>query len=215
MESIKTIVADGNEIFRHGLSSILREEGFDIVTDTDNGALVLTAFEHVQPELCVLSFNMPEISGIHLANKIIEQRPQAKILLLAEDSSEETLNNFIDSGAQGLLMKSAHRIELVDAAKKVAEGETYLGKIYSKMMTREYLKLTSYRKNKKSITRREREVLHLLIEGHTSTEIAHQLFISPRTVDKHRTNLLKKLNLKNTASLVRFAIENKGNLEQF
>ena len=110
-------------------------------------------------------------------------------------------------------MKSAHRIDLIDAANKVADSDTYLGKIYSKMMTQEYRKLTAYRKTKKTLTRREREVLHLLIQGNTSTEIASKLFISPRTVDKHRTNLLKKLNLKNTASLVRFALENKNNLE--
>jgi DNA-binding NarL/FixJ family response regulator len=213
MEKISTIIADGNEIFRHGLRSILSEHHCDVVSETDNGALVLSAFENVRPQLCVLSFNLPEISGIHLANKLVEKFPDARVLILADDSKEETLNDFLASGAQGLLMKSAHRIELIDAASKVAEGDTYLGKIYSKMMTREYRKLTAYRKSKKTITRREREVLHLLIQGNTSTEIASKLFISPRTVDKHRTNLLKKLNLKNTASLVRFALENKNNLE--
>jgi len=213
MEKITTIVGDGNEIFRHGLRSILSEHHFDVVSETDNGALVLSAFENVRPQLCVLSFNLPEISGIRLANKLIKNCPEACILSLADDSTEDTLSDFLASGAQGLLMKSAHRIELIDAANKVADSETYLGKIYSKMMTREYRKLTAYRKTKKTITRREREVLHLLIQGHTSTEIASKLFISPRTVDKHRTNLLKKLNLKNTASLVRFALENKNNLE--
>ena len=213
MEKITTIIADGNEIFRHGLRSILSEHHFDVVSETDNGALVLSAFENVRPQLCVLSFNLPEISGIRLANKLIKNFPEACILILADDSTEDTLSDFLASGAQGLLMKSAHRIELIDAANKVADSETYLGKIYSKMMTREYRKLTAYRKTKKTITRREREVLHLLIQGHTGTEIASKLFISPRTVDKHRTNLLKKLNLKNTASLVRFALENKNNLE--
>ena len=213
MEKITTIIADGNEIFRHGLRSILSEHHFDVVSETDNGALVLSAFENVRPQLCVLSFNLPEISGIRLANKLIKNFPEACILILADDNTEDTLSDFLASGAQGLLMKSAHRIELIDAANKVADSETYLGKIYSKMMTREYRKLTAYRKTKKTITRREREVLHLLIQGHTSTEIASKLFISPRTVDKHRTNLLKKLNLKNTASLVRFALENKNNLE--
>ena len=213
MEKITTIIADGNEIFRHGLRSILSEHHFDVVSETDNGVLVLSAFENVRPQLCVLSFNLPEISGICLANKLIKNFPEACILILADDSTEDTLSDFLASGAQGLLMKSAHRIELIDAANKVADSETYLGKIYSKMMTREYRKLTAYRKTKKTITRREREVLHLLIQGHTSTEIASKLFISPRTVDKHRTNLLKKLNLKNTASLVRFALENKNNLE--
>ena len=212
MSTIKTIVADGNEIFRHGLSSILRDANFEICSEVDNGALILTAFEHVQPDLCVISFEMPEINGIELANKMISRFPEAKILMLTETDSDAVLNEFLDSGAQGLLLKSAHRIELVDAAEKVANGENFLGKQFSHMMTREYLRLAKLRKSKKHITGREREVLKLLVEGLTSSEIAEQLFISPRTVDKHRTNLLKKLGQKNTAGLVRYAIENEKNL---
>lgn len=209
MGSIKTIIADGNEIFRHGLSSILREDGFEICSEIDNGALILTAFESVKPDLCVISFNMPEISGIQLANKIIDKFPDANVLMMAQSDSDSVLNEFLDSGANGLLLKSAHKIELTDAARKVAKGDNYLGKQFSKMMTREYLRLARLKKSKKHITRREREVLGLLVEGMTSSEIAEKLFISPRTVDKHRTNLLKKLGQKNTAGLVRYAMENK------
>lgn len=209
MGSIKTIIADGNEIFRHGLSSILREDGFEVCSEIDNGALILTAFESVQPDLCVISFNMPEISGIQLANKIIDKFPDANVLMMAQSDTDSVLNEFLDSGANGLLLKSAHRIELSDAARKVAGGDNYLGKQFSKMMTREYLRLARLKKAKKHITRREREVLGLLVEGMTSSEIAEQLFISPRTVDKHRTNLLKKLGQKNTAGLVRYAMENQ------
>lgn len=210
---IKTIVADGNEIFRHGLSSILREDEFDILSEVDNGALVLTAYESVEPDLCVLSFTMPEINGIQLANKIVGQYPKAKVLILAHEDSETVLNEFLDSGASGLLLKSAHRIELLDAAHKVASGENYLGKQFSKMMTREYVRLARLKKNrpgKAQITNREREILALIVDGLTSVEIAEKLFISPRTVDKHRTNLLKKLGVKNTPALVRYAIENKA-----
>jgi DNA-binding NarL/FixJ family response regulator len=210
MGIITTIVADGNEIFRHGLSSILREANFEILSEVDNGALILTAYESVLPELCVLSFDMPEISGIQLANKILQKFPNANILVLAHEASEETLNDFLDSGAQGLLLKSADKIELIEAAKKVREGETHLGKQFSKMMTREYLRLSRLKKGKRSsITPREREVLSYLVKGFTSPEIGKILFISPRTVDKHRTNLLKKLSLKNTASLVRYALNNQ------
>lgn len=209
MGSIKTIVADGNEIFRHGLSSILREDGFKICSEIDNGALIMTAFESVMPDLCVISFKMPEISGIQLANKISEKFPEAQVLVMAHSDTDTILNEFLDSGAHGLLLKSAHRIELLDAAHKVASGENFLGKQFSKMMTREYLRLARLRSGKKSITGREREVLGLLVEGMTSSEIAEKLFISPRTVDKHRTNLLKKLGQKNTAGLVRYALENK------
>ncbi len=212
MGTITTIVADGNEIFRHGLSSILREADFDILSEIDNGALILTAYENVLPELCVISFDMPEISGIQLANKISCNYPNANILILADNASEKTLNEFLDSGANGLLLKSADKIELTEAAKKISEGETHLGKQFSKMMTREYLRLSRLKKGKRSsITPREQEVLSYIVKGLTSSEIGKKLFISPRTVDKHRTNLLKKLGLKNTASLVRYALSNDAN----
>ena len=210
MGKITTIVADGNEIFRHGLSSILRGGDFDILSEVDNGALILTAYESVLPELCVLSFDMPEISGIQLANKIVKNFPEAKILILAQHASEETLNEFLDSGANGLLLKTADKIELLDAAQKIASGETHLGKQFSKMMTREYMRLSRLKKGKRSsITPREQEVISYLVKGFTSSEIGEKLYISPRTVDKHRTNLLKKLGLKNTASLVRYSLSNE------
>lgn len=213
MNIIDTIVADGNEIFRHGISAILRDEGsFKIQSEVDNGALVLTAYESVKPDLCILSCSMPEMEGIIIAKKIIHRDPEANILLLADETDRKTLNEFLESGAFGLIHKSAHRFELVDAAEKVAKGERYLGKQFSKMMTEEYKRLAHKKKHPdpiKSITNREREVLGLLTEGLTSTEIAEKLYISPRTVEKHRTNLLKKLDLKNTAALVRFAMENE------
>lgn len=216
MTKIDTVVADGNEIFRYGLSSILREQGaFEICSEVDNGALVLTAFESVKPKLCILSFSMPEMDGIVIAKKIIEKYPEANILLMAGEADQKTLNEFLDSGAFGLLHKTAHHIELIDAAQKVADGERYLGKQFSRMMTHEYMRLARQRKRRdsgKSITKREREILSLLIEGLTSTEIADKLYISPRTVEKHRTNLLKKLGQKNTASLVRYALENEKGL---
>ena len=216
MNIIDTIVADGNEIFRYGLSSILRDHGaFNICSEVDNGALVLTAYESVKPQLCILSFSMPEMEGVIIAKKIIDKNPGANILLMADKTDRATLNEFLDSGAFGLIHKSAHQLELIDAAEKVAAGERFLGRQFSRMMTEEYKRLARKKKHPdpiKSITKREREILGLLTEGLTSTEIANKLYISPRTVEKHRTNLLKKLDLKNTASLVRFAMENQQTL---
>ena len=209
MGAIKTIVADGNEIFRYGLSALLSQDNFEILSEVDNGALVLTAVESTNATLCVLSFKMPEISGIQLADKIVEKNPSVKVLVLAHEDTDSVLDEFLDSGANGLLLKSADRIELLDAARKVAVGEHYLGKQFSRRMTREYVRLARLKNSRKHITRREREVLSLLVDGLTSIEIAEKLYISPRTVDKHRTNLLKKLDLKNTAGLVRYAMENK------
>lgn len=216
MSKVKTIVADGNEIFRHGLSSILRDHGeFTICSEVDNGALVLTAFESDQPQLCILSVSMPEMEGVIIAKKLIEKNADANILLMADEADQKTLDDFLESGAFGLIHKSAHHIELLDAAEKVAAGERFLGRQFSKMMTQEYLRLARKKKRPdpvKSITKREREILSLLTEGLTSSEIADRLYISPRTVEKHRTNLLKKLSLKNTAALVRFAMENEQSL---
>ncbi|MTI87651.1 MAG: response regulator transcription factor [Balneolaceae bacterium] len=213
MNTIDTVVADGNEIFRYGLSSILSGQGsFNICSEIDNGALVLTAYESVQPQLCILSFEMPEMDGIVIAKKIIHRYPDANILILAHNTDQKTLDDFLDCGAYGLLHKSAHHIELIDAAQKVSQGNRYLGKEFSRMMTKEYMRLARQKKRHdpfKSVTKREKEILGLLVQGLTSAEIATKLYISPRTVDKHRTNLLKKLNQKNTASLVRYAMENE------
>lgn len=213
MNKIDTIVADGNEIFRYGLSSILYNQGsFNIRSEIDNGALVLTAYESVKPQLCILSFNMPEMEGIIIAKKIIDKYPDSNILIMADEADQYILNQFLDSGAFGLLHKSAHHYDLIDAAEKVAAGERYLGKEFSRMMTYEYLKLARQRKRRdpfKAVTKREREILSLLAEGLTSAEIAEKLYISPRTVEKHRTNLLKKLEQKNTASMVRYVMENQ------
>lgn len=211
---IKTIVACGNDIFRYGVCSILTEDGgFDICSDVDNGALILSAYDDIQPELCIISMNMPEMEGLIIARKIMERDPDAQVLLFADDHEHKTLNEFLDSGALGLLHKSAHHIELIDAAEKVSNGERFLGKQFSRMMTQEYLKLKKQKRRPQPasrITKREREVLELLMEGLTSSEIAAKLFISPRTVEKHRTNILKKTGLKNTAALVRFAMENES-----
>jgi DNA-binding NarL/FixJ family response regulator len=151
---------------------------------------------------------MPEISGIQLADKITDLNKQARVLVMTSSTDEKILTDFLDSGATGLLHKSAHRIELVDAATKVATGEPFMGKQFSRMMKQEYLKLSRSKQPEKKITRREREVLELLVEGLTSGEIAERLYISPRTVDKHRNNMLKKLGQNNTAGLVRYAMEN-------
>ncbi len=213
MGHIKTIVADGNEIFRIGISAILQEADFEISSEIDNGALILAAFENIKPDLCVLSFTMPEINGIELANKIVDRFPDAKILILAKEASHQVLSEFLDSGANGLVLKTTDRIELVDAAQKISAGDTYLGKQFSKMMTREYVRLTKlkpYKNSQISLSKREREILTLLVDGLTSVEIATKLFISHRTVDKHRSNILKKLGLRNIASLVRYAIEQKS-----
>ncbi|MEO1023256.1 MAG: response regulator transcription factor [Bacteroidota bacterium] len=209
MSLIRTVVADGNEIFRHGICSILTDgEYFDICGETDNGALVLTMFESVEPQLCIFSFDLPEMDGVVIARKIKERYPTANILLLSGKTDQYLLTEFLDSGSDGLLHKSAHRLDLLDAAHKVAKGERYLGKHFSRMMTTEYLRMAKTKTDTTpKITNREREVLVLLTKGNTSSEIADKLFISTRTVEKHRTNLLKKLNQRNTASLVRFALE--------
>lgn len=210
MANTSTLVADGNEIFRHGLSSILRDADFEICSEIDNGALILTAFESLTPHLCVISFDMPEIQGIQIAKIIAKKYSTTRILIMADSASEDILDKFLDSGAHGLLLKSADKILLAESARKILQRETVLGSQFSDMMTREYLRLSRIKKGEKSlITPREKEVISYLIKGYTSAEIAEKLFISPRTVDKHRTNILKKLNQKNTAGLVRFALENR------
>jgi DNA-binding NarL/FixJ family response regulator len=213
MKNISLVIADGNEIYLEGLQTILRRYNhIDIANTYTHGGQILS--EALQPKinLIILSSYLQDVDGIEIAAALHKKYPNKHILILSNQTSEVNLDRFLECGAIGLMLNSTPTNEILNAIQKVAGGERYLGKHFSKLITKEYMRLAKQKhpKDKNSrITRREKEILGLLTEGLTSAEIANRLYISPRTVDTHRTNLLHKLNLKNTAALVRYAIENK------
>lgn len=213
MKRITIIIADGSEVYLEGMHCVLSELPYvDIYHTFSKGSTLLNRSNLPNPDLFVISTYFEDMPGIQLATSLKLRYPNSHILIMSNQVGELQLDQFLESGANGLMLKNTPKKEFIHAIKKVASGDRYLGKHFSKLITKEYIRLSKQRlprERKLSITRREKEILGLLVNGLTSTEIAGQLFISPRTVDTHRTNLLHKLKLKNTAALVRFALENE------
>lgn len=213
METIKIVLVDDHRIFRDGLKSLLSEVDFiEVIGEASGGSELLELLKKIKPDLVIVDISMKDISGIEVSKKITSLYPEIKIMILSMHTNEEFVINAIKAGVNGYLSKDASRDELLDAIKIIYEG----GECYSKLVSDNFLK--SYVKKykaehslleNKTLTQRELEVLKLAAVGLTNKEIADKLFISNKTVDCHKNNIVQKLKLKNTAEMVLYAVKNK------
>jgi len=209
-EHIKIIVAEDQGLIRHALSSLLkRVDGFEVVGLAANGTEVLKLLETLRPDIILMDIKMPQMNGIETTRKINEKMPWIKIIGLSMYDHPTFIKEMLRSGAKGFLSKDCAFEELREAIQIVFAGETYLCKNASKVVIDEFSKNSASPETGgvQSLTTREIEVIQLLAEGNITKEIAGKLFISEKTVDRHKTNILKKLNLKNTAQLVKIAVD--------
>lgn len=180
-------------------SLLLQEESFEWMGHATNAASCMAFIRQQQPDVMLLDINLPDKSGIDLCKEIKEKYPEIKILGLSSFNQQSYIQKMIQNGASGYLLKNASQAEIVKAIKTVINGESFLS----------IEAANTIRENKDAripvITRREKEVLHLIAEGMTNHAIAEKLFISATTVDTHRNNLLAKFNVKNSANLIRQA----------
>ncbi|WP_218080384.1 response regulator transcription factor [Anthocerotibacter panamensis] len=224
MLNIKVLIADDHTLFRSGLQIMLQSvNDITLVAEASNGEEALKLFQEHNPDVVLLDISMPKIDGIEVTRTIKAARPEAKILILTMHDQEEFLFKIMGVGADGYLLKNAERQELLEGIRAVAQGRKVFSAPVFKMMAEKYIQgaqqtekvpkaqeVSTLRNNPPQgvhLTNRELEILNLIAQGHTNPEIATKLFISPRTVDTHRTNLMQKLGIKNTAGLVRFALE--------
>lgn len=214
-EKIRVLVADDHDIVRYGICSVIDTSAdIEVVCEAGSGQEAIEQFEKIRPDICIIDITMPERNGIETTKSILEIDPNARVLILTMHINEEYLNQVLNAGAYGYMLKNSDREELLGSIRSVNNGEKAFSRTISKLMTERYVRNLQQAdqlsdSDKAHLTRREREILKLIAEGHTSHEISEMLFISPRTVDTHRSNLMQKLELKNTAGLVRFAIENE------
>ena len=213
MGLIRVLLADDHDIVRFGISSVLHTaKDIEVVAEASSGPQTVERFRQVQPDVSIIDISMPETSGIKNTHKLIEEDSRAKILILTMHMNETYLNQVLKAGALGYLLKNSAKNELLEGVRKVNRGETVFSESISRMMTEKYISEARYDQEQQdeeiNITTREAEILRLIADGLTSQEIANKLYISVRTVDTHRANLMQKLKVKNTAALVRFAIEN-------
>jgi DNA-binding NarL/FixJ family response regulator len=214
MSKIRVLIADDHDIVRFGIVTVLNaSQRIEVVGEVANGEEALESYARLLPDVCLLDISMPKMSGIESTIAIRREHPNAVILILTMHQNEEYLNQALKAGAAGYILKQSSIKELVAAIDDVHQGRTVFSEPIAKLMADQYVRhaisgIDSISEDAIRLTRREKEITKLIVDGKTSQEIADILFISPRTVEAHRANLMQKLGLKNTAALVKFAVAN-------
>jgi DNA-binding NarL/FixJ family response regulator len=211
MVKTKIVLADDHVLIRQGLKKLIEEnKSLIVIGEAGDGLELLDVLDTVVPDLIILDISMPQLRGIEVINEAKRLCPGAKILMITMHKSEQYFLCAMSAGADGYLLKEDSDSELLTAINRVMHEDLYISPHLMEEFSDDLIR--SYREKGifpcETLTNREIEVLKLVAEGLTSKEIAELLSISIRTVEHHRANLLKKLNLKNTADLIKHAIQN-------
>jgi DNA-binding NarL/FixJ family response regulator len=210
MEKIKIILVDDHQMFREGLKFVLKQiPEFEIIGEASNGQEYLKLLQQSMPDVVLMDIGMPVMDGVEATEKTSEQFPDIHVIALSMFSDQEYYHKMVAAGVKGFLIKEAGMDELEKAIKSVYSGNAY----FSQELLRNIIvnisnpKVTS--KDPFQLTKREEEVLKMICRGLTTKEISDMLFISQKTVEGHKTNLLSKTNCKNTINLMLYAFKNK------
>lgn len=213
MGIIRVMIADDHRLFRTGLVAVLKEmKGIKVINEAENGKELLAKLIHERPDVILMDIKMPEMDGIEATEIVIAKYPDIKVIMLTMHDDEQFITHMVDLGAHGYLLKNSDVRELELAINKVMkQGYYFNDKVAEVLLTNligKKSKLMIKEKHELSFSKREHEVLQLICEGFTNSEIAEKLFLSTRTVEGYRYKLCDKVGVKNTAGLVRFAIKN-------
>jgi two-component system response regulator NreC len=216
MKQARILIAEDHTILRQGLQALLSSNPeFEVVGEAEDGREAIRCVEKLRPDLVLMDLSMPRMNGTEAVEEIKKRHPETKVLVLTVHKSEEYILATLQAGADGYVLKDVTHVELMLAIKSVLAGKAYLSPEISDKVIEGYLE--GRRPKSKSswdtLTQREREVLKMIAEGHKNKEIAEHLCISSKTVEKHRANLMQKLNLHSAASLTTYAVE-KGLVTQ-
>lgn len=210
MTKIRVLLAEDHTIVRQGLCSILDgHDDFEIVGEAGDGREAVEKAQQLKPDVVLMDLSMPLLSGLEATRQIRSQCPEIEVLVLTMHADEEYVFRILQAGASGYLLKQSAVAELVTAIRAVYRGESYLCPTISRKLIDEYVRHARDQSEAdpyEQLTDREREILHLIAEGHSTQEIADLLFISPKTVRGHRSHLTEKLDLYSNAELTRYAI---------
>lgn len=208
MNPIRVLVADDHTIVRQGLVSLLMAGGdFRIVAEAADGQEAVEKALELVPDVVVMDLSMPRLNGLEAVRRIHKESPRIRILVLTMHKEEEFVLPVVRAGASGYLVKDTAASELLNAVRRLARGEVCFDPHAAKALAEVYRSPKPEVEGLDSLTPREREVLHLVTEGHSTKEIASLLNISPKTAENHRTRVMQKLGVHNTAELVRYAAQ--------
>ena len=211
---IRVMIADDHNMFVEGIESIL--EGHDhiqVVSNDYTGNEVIEKMPTVHPDVILLDINLPGLNGLEVCQRLSKEYPDVKVLALSMHNEESFVTEILKYGAQGYILKNTGKKELISAIETIHSGQSYFSEEVTETIMKSLVNQRTGTKKTASlapkISRREKDVLELIMKEFTTQEIADTLFISLKTVESHRRSLLTKLNVRNTAGLVRVAIENQ------
>ena len=215
MSPIRILLADDHALVRAGIRSLLQNiDQVEVVAEADDGREALKLIASLQPDIVLMDIAMPNLNGLEAAARVTKEFPQVRVIILSMYANEEYVLQSLRAGAAGYLLKGARAAELELAVASVARGETYLSPAASKHVIGDYVQRAAGdavpnqddRNRAERLTPRQREILQLIAEGHSTKEIAHALAISVKTAESHRTQIMERLGIHDIAGLVRYAI---------
>jgi DNA-binding NarL/FixJ family response regulator len=199
----RVLIADDHIMFRQGLKAILEDNEFEVVGEAENGHETIRLARHLKPDLAVIDFSMPLLNGIDVARDIQKRSPDTHVVLLTMYDDDTCVLEALRAGVRGYVLKTQTSTDLILALREVLKGSVYLSPGISDSVVNAYL---SRNKEPDALSERERQVLQLIAEGHTTKSIASMLFVSVKTAESHRTHIMQRLDIHNIANLVRYAI---------
>lgn len=210
-EKCRIVIAEDHTILREGLRALLSSNpAFEVIGEAEDGLDAIRCVEKLIPDLVLMDLTMPRMNGMEVIKELKRRCPETKIIVLTVHRTEEYVFASLHAGADGYVLKDATYDELLLAIENVLKGKSYLSPAISRGVITGYVEgkgTLEYKSSWDTLTQREKEILKLIAEGHKNKEIADYLCISVKTVDKHRTNLMKKLDIHNVSALTAFAIE--------
>ena len=201
---IRIVLADDHVLVRQGLKSLLEREHFQVMAEASDGQDAVRQIETHHPDLAILDISMPTLNGIDAARSLARSAPKTKIILLTQHEEEQYIHEALEAGVKGYVLKNQVANDLIHAIRQVCRGEFYLSPGISRAVMEAYRSKSE--RPADPLTVRERQVLQLIAEGKSTKDTASVLGISVKTAESHRMRLMQKLNIHETASLVRYAV---------
>ena len=202
--AVRILLVDDHQVVREGLKALLEREQFPVVGEASNGRDAIEQARVLRPEIAVIDLAMPQLNGLDAAQEIHRVSPSTKVVALTMHTEDHYVTSALRAGIKGYVLKSQAGVDLVQAIREASRGMIYLSPAISRAVVEAYLAKTELPPD--PLSSRERAVLQLVAEGHTTKEIASRLGISVKTADSHRTRIMRKLDIHATAGLVRHAI---------
>lgn len=206
--NIDIVVADDHGLIRQGLKRLLEDvPHFHVIGEAANGAETMNMVKTLKPDVLITDIFMPKLTGIEIASMLKEENSKTAVLVISASFDDEHVVKSYQKGAMGYIFKGANEKLIISAVERVAKGEPFYSQLVMNILARQHTKTNGNGHVTEELTKRESQILKLLADGVTNKEIAYHLNLSTRTIDAHRRNIMEKLNVSNSAQLIRVGIE--------